>query len=239
MEKVMNAGNLRSFAYVNEAVCRKPVRGIAVNFIGLCNQTRFPRETMEGEYYGAEGILYVHPYLNPWNWMNTAAVAYTDQVLDVLFDKYSLPEDLPVVASGGSMGGLSALVYTCYAKRTPAACVVNCPVCDAVFHYTERDDLPRTFVSALADFDGTLEEGLKSVSPFHLVPRMPRIPYHILHCGEDSQVNLHSHSERFVEAMREAGHDITFETVPGRDHCDLTLEARRKYAGYILEAVRK
>ena len=58
-------------------------------------------------------------------------------------------ENIPVVSTGGSMGGQSALVYCAYSKRTPVACVANCPVCDTVFHFTERPDLPRTLYSAV------------------------------------------------------------------------------------------
>ncbi len=36
-----------------------------------------------------------------------------------VFAKYHLSENLPIVSSGGSMGGQSALVYAKYAKRTP------------------------------------------------------------------------------------------------------------------------
>ena len=237
MEKIITFDTLKSFAYVNDEICAKPIKGIVLQFFGLGSTKRFPTDTVEGEYYGEKGILYVFPYNNPWCWMNKQAVDFTDEIIDVLIEKYNLGEDIPIVSTGGSMGGQSALVYTAYAKRTPVACVTNCPVCDIVFHYTERDDLPRTLYSAVYGIDGTLEDGLKSISPLHLVERMPKVTYNLIHCEEDKAVNIHSHSEKFVEAMRLAGHNVTFDRVPGRGHCDLTLPMKKLYAEYIVKAI--
>ena len=143
MEKIINANNVKNFAYVNDVVCRLPIKGVALNFFGLGNMSMFNEDTDEGKFYGDNGILYVTPYTNPWAWMNMQTVAFVDELLDVLFAKYNLDENTPVVSTGESMGGQSALVYCVYAKRTPVACVANCPVCDTAFHYTERNDLPR------------------------------------------------------------------------------------------------
>lgn len=135
------------------------------------------------------------------------------------------------------MGGQSALVYMVYAKRTPAACVVNCPVCDVVYHYTEREDLPRTLYSAVANEAGRLEDALEAISPLHLVEKMPKVPYHIFHCEEDLAVNKKLHSDKFVAAMEQRGHKISYDRVPGRGHCDLTEPMWELYRKYILEAV--
>ena len=139
--------------------------------------------------------------------------------------EYDLPDDLPIVANGGSMGGMSALVYTRYASRTPVCCVASCPVCDLPSHFTERPDLPRTLYSAFWHEEGDADEALRGASPLHLVPEMPRVDYHIFHCDRDMDVNIHIHSEAFVEAMRDAGHSISYTVVEGRAHCDLTPEA--------------
>lgn len=88
----------------------------------------YNEDTDEGKFYAENNILYVVPYQNPWAWMNSQTVDFTDEILDVLFEAYSLPENLPIASTGGSMGGLSALVYTAYAKRTPTVCAANCPV---------------------------------------------------------------------------------------------------------------
>lgn len=237
MEKIITYETLRSFAYVNDNVVKKPIKGIVLQFTGLGNQQRYANETLEGEYYGAEGLLYVIPYNNPWCWMNRQAVDFVDEIIDVLVDKYDLA-DVKVASTGGSMGGQGALTYTAYAKRTPVICVTNCPVCDVMFHFTERDDLPRTLYSAVYGIEGTLEDGLKSLSPLHLADKMPKIPYYIFHCENDNAVNLEKHSEKFVSEMIAKGHEITLTRVPGRGHCDLTLEAKRAYAKCILDAFK-
>ena len=90
MEKIITAENIRSFAYVNENAVKGNVRGIVLQFTGLGNQQRYANETLEGEYYGAEGLLYVIPYNNPWCWMNRQAVDFVDEIIDVLAEKYNL-----------------------------------------------------------------------------------------------------------------------------------------------------
>ena len=228
MNKIITYETIRSFAYVNDAVCNTPIRGIVVNFCGLNNKDMFDEDTNEGVYYGEEGVLYVHPYNNPWSWMNAQAVAYTDEIIDVLFEKYALPESTPVVSMGNSMGGLASLVYTRYTKRTPVACISNCPVCDLVYHFTERPDLPRTIYSAFWNEEGELNDILKKYSPVHLAPEMPDVKYYIFHCEKDKAVNLKLHSGKFVEAMRACGKEVEMEIIKDRGHCKLTYAANDK-----------
>ena len=237
MEKIINYENLRSFCYVNDAVCKKPIKGIAIYFFGLGSTVMFDNDCTEGEFYGENGILYVVPYNNPWAWMNNQAVAYTDEIIDVLIEKYNLDENIPIVSSGLSMGGQSALVYTAKSRRTPVACVTNCPVCDIVYHFTEREDLPRTLYSALFNEEGTLEEALMSISPLHLIDEMPKVKYHIFHCDADMAVNLDAHSGKLIAEFDKRGYDYTFDIIKGRGHCDLTLDMKRKFADYIIKAI--
>ncbi len=237
MEKIINDKNLKNFAYVNDFICQKPIRGIVISFFGLGNTTMYGNDCPEGEFWAKQGILYVVPYTNPWAWMNDQAVAYTDEIIAVLFQKYRLPEHTPIVSTGGSMGGQSALVYTAYAKRQPVACVANCPVCDVVFHFTERQDLPRTLYSALYREAGTLEDGLKRISPLHLIDKLPNINYHIFHCNEDTDVNMDAHSKKFVAELEKRQYAVTFDIVDGRGHCDLTVEMQQKFAEYVANAI--
>lgn len=228
MNKIITYETIRSFAYVNDNVCKKPIRGVVVNFCGLNNKDMFDEDTNEGVYYGEEGVLYVHPYNNPWSWMNAQAVAYTDEIIDAIFDHFKLPEDTPIVSMGQSMGGLASLVYTRYAKRTPIACISNCPVCDLVYHFTERPDLPRTIYSAFWNEEGELNDILKKYSPVHLAPEMPDVKYYIFHCDKDKSVNLASHSQKFVAAMKDCGKGVELEIIPDRGHCKLTFAANDK-----------
>lgn len=224
MQKIMTFETLGNFAYTNHEVIKGDIRGIVISFIGLGGAvTWFGSQNADGIEWGKKGILYVHPYNNPWNWMNRQAIDYTDEIVDVLFDHFKLSENTPIISTGGSMGGQSALVYTRYAKRTPKACLANCPVCDMPFHFTERVDLPRTLYSAYYNEEGTMEDALRRYSPLHLADTMPDVPYYIFHCTADKAVNIDAHSEKFVAAMR-SEHTVTFVKIEGHAHCQLPHE---------------
>ncbi len=236
MRKIITYENLKNFTYTNDDLIRGGIRGIILNFMGLGGASMFS-ENERGSKLAEKGIMYLIPYLNPWNWMNAQAVAYTDELIDVLFAHYGLPEETPIVSTGGSMGGLCSLVYTRYAKRMPVACVANCPVCDLLYHYTERPDLPRTLLSAYGLYDAeTLNEAMKTASPLHLADSMPDVKYTIFHCDEDEAVNLHSHSVKFVEEMKKM-HDIELIVVRRREHCDLDEEHKALYERAAEEAI--
>lgn len=238
MEKIITYDNLNSFAYVNDKIVKKPIKGIVLDFFGLGCQAMYNEDTETGKFYAENGILFVVPYNNPWAWMNKQAVNYTDEIIDVLIEKYDL-KDPKIVSSGGSMGGFSALVYTKYAKYTPVACVTNCPVCDLVYHFTERVDLPRTIYSAFYNENCSLDEALKKYSPYHLAEKMPKVNYHVFHCDKDGAVNIDKHSRIFVEKMEQLGYNITFDIVNDRDHCDLTEDAKNKYLSYCKDEILK
>lgn len=236
MEKIITYETLRSFAYSNDHLIQGKVKGIVLNFCGLGNTTIHNSDPGDAFDYAEKGIVYVVPYNNPWSWMNRRAVRYTDEIVSVLCEHLNLGDDVKIVSTGGSMGGLASLVYCVYAKITPCACVANCPVCDLPFHYTERPDLPRTLYSAFSEYEGSLKDALESCSPMHLVDKMPDIPYTVFHCTGDKSVNFEQHSKRFAEAM-EKTHNITLHTVPLRGHCDLSASARVAYFRTILSAV--
>ena len=235
MQKIITYETLRNFAYSNDHCIEGEIRGILLSFRGLGYANMATRDEGDALEYAAKGILYIIPYYNPWAWMNRQTVDYVDEIIDVLCQHYSLPQNLKIVSTGGSMGGLCALTYTAYAKRTPCACVTSCPVCDLPYHFTERPDLPRTLYSAFGTYEGTIEDALRSASPLHLAEKMPDIPYTIFHCDHDQSVNLEKHSMRFVEAMT-PHHDVTLHVIPLRGHCDLSAEANLEYVKTILRA---
>ena len=238
MKPIITYDNLRSFSYSNDMLVTGEIKGIVLAFTGLGGQKRFDEDPSEGTYFAERGLIYLYPYLNPWNWMNRQAVAFVDEIVDVIFDHFRLPADTPVVSTGGSMGGQSALVYMAYAKRTPVACVANCPVCDLLFHYSERPDLPRTLYSAFFDAEGTLEEALATASPLHLLKagKMPYAKYTLFHCTADLLVNKEAHSDIFVDAAKDV-FPTTYYVVPDRGHCSLGEEMHAKYLEVISTSV--
>jgi len=237
MEKIITYENLRNFAYSNDKIVKHPIRGIVLDFFGLGGQFMFDEDTDKGKFYAEHGFIFINPYHEPWAWMNRQAVDFTDEVVDVIFKEYNLDESTPVVASGGSMGGLSALIYTAHSKRTPKACVTNCPVCDLPYHYTERPDLPRTLYGAFGSYEGTLDEAMRKTSPLHLAEagEMPDVEYTVFHCIRDQLVNIDKHSEPFVKAMKE-NRRVTYYAMDTRWHCDLEGEMQEKYTAAILAA---
>ena len=225
MEKIITYENLRNFAYSSDRLIEGEIKGIVISFFGLGGAAMYSKDPGVAVDLAKKGIVYVIPYTNPWCWMNESAVRLTDEIIEVICDKYRLGDNVRIVSSGGSMGGLSALVYAAYARITPVACVVNCPVCDLPYHFTERDDLPRTLYNAFSTYEGSLDEALRSCSPLHLVGRMPDVPYVLFHCTADLAVNIEKHSEKFVEAMKASGKTVEFVKVEGRGHCDLSPAA--------------
>lgn len=232
----INYENLRSFCYSNDHLIKGEIKGIAIEFYGLGSQAMHHTDPHLAEKYARAGIVLIHPYSNPWGWMNSEEVSLTDEILDVLFDKYSL-KDTPIISCGGSMGGLCGIVYCAYAKRTPKACVTDCPVCDLPFHFTERVDLPRTLYSALRNEGMSLDDALKSRSPLHLVGKLPKINYYIFHCDKDTAVNIDAHSTKLVKALEENGYSVKYEVVNGRNHCNLTLDAQERYEEAVFNEV--
>ena len=216
--------NLRKFCYSNDQLISQPIKGISLNFFGLGNTSMFWEDSERAVKFAEAGIVYIQPYLNPWAWMNRQAVEITDRIVNVIAEHYDL-DNVRVCSTGGSMGGMSCLVYARYTSTNVIACVANCPVCDLPYHFTEREDLPRTLYSAFSTYDGSMDDALRSCSPLHLVDRMPDVPYVLFHCTADLAVNIEKHSEKFVEAMKASGKTVEFVKVEGRGHCDLSPAA--------------
>lgn len=229
MEKIINYENLRYYAYSNDKAVKGEVKGIVIDFFGLGGMNMFHEDTKTGLLFAENNIVFIVPYSNPWGWMNKDEVRLCDEIIDVIKAQYSLDDNTPLVAIGGSMGGLACIVYTMYAKHTPVGCVANCPVCDLPYHYTERIDLPRTLYSAFYNYDCSLEEALKSASPLHLAKDLPKkTKYTVFHCECDDAVNIHAHSEKFVAELSKYRH-VDYITVPNKGHCDLGEEMYEKY----------
>lgn len=239
MEKIITYETLSSFCHSNDKEINGEIKGIAISFSGL-NHTKMGPESEEFAKRSAEkGIINISPYENPWAWMNRQAISFVDEIVDVLFEKYGLKENLPIVTMGGSMGGLSSLVYTRYAKRQPVLCATLCPVCDLPYHYTERPDLPRTLYSAFGNEDGKMEDILKKYSPYHLAKEMPDIDYILFLCDEDKAVNMQSHGEKFISRMKEENKSIKKYVLHGFDHCQIDHDHKEIWFEAIFDKIEK
>ena len=236
---VITKDNYKLFTYSNDEICEFPVKGIVLEFHGLGGGNEIIKVHSDFAMLCAnKGIIYLIPYYGPWSWMNDIAINTVDEILEAVWDRFSLDESVPIISTGGSMGGLSALIYTRYAKRKVSACAANCPVCDLIFHYTEREDLPRTIYHAFSHYECGFESAIKSGSPVEQVEYMPDIPYFIAHCTNDTAVSKTLHSDVFVKKMLETGKNITYEIVQNRGHCDLDAQGWSRYRNFIFENCR-
>lgn len=227
------------FARTNEELLTDTPCAIVLIFHGLGGGGNMRCELGELSKKCAENkILTIHPYYGPWSWMNLSAIKFVDKIVECACEKYGLDiNKIPIISTGGSMGGHSALNYAKYAKVTPKACFADCPVCDFAFHAYEREDLPRTVYLALCDYDMPLEDAIKMHSAYHLAPEMPDIPYYIAHGSQDSAVNKKIHSDRFVERMRQCGKNVTYIEIEGMEHCQMHLypEVKERYESAIIK----
>ena len=209
------------FAYTNRALFEGKPRGIVLNFHGL-SATALRNEPNELDTFCAENhLLCIYPYYGPWSWMNRESVRYVDDVVDAFITREGLDANVNIISTGGSMGGLSSLIYARYARRTPNACFANCPVCDLPYHAGERPDLPRSIYLAFAHYECGLDEAMRLHSPLHQAQHLPHIPYYIVHGSADAAVNKEMHSDRLVRIMRKAGYDLIYREVEGMTHCAL------------------
>ena len=223
---------IERFAYAEFPADGVAPRGVVIDFMGLnIIWMGKPDEAPRGAAFTAAGAIYVVPYLDPWNWMNSVAVEMTDRIIGLVLERAGLPPDAPVVSTGGSMGGLCALVWPRYSRRNVVAVAANCPVCDLPFHYTERPDLPRTLRAAFGA-EPDFAAALAAHSPLHLAPTLPDIPHAIFHCTADQAVSKTAHSDKLVAALRALGRRVEYVEVPDRGHCDLDDDARRRYQAF-------
>lgn len=237
----MEAMDIHKFAWLGDTIVRKPVTGVVVKFHGLgYGAMKLEADAEELELADA-GALNVFPYYGPWSWMNQEARQSVDALIDRVYAEWGLDESVPLILRGGSMGGLSALVYACYAKRPVAACMANCPVADLPYHYTERVDLPRTMHHAFGHQPEPLSQQLEAHSPIHLAEAeaFPDIPYLIVHGDQDKSVNKARHSDVLVEVMKKRGLHVEYVEVPGMGHCTFNdYSVYRRSLDFVKAALR-
>jgi dipeptidyl aminopeptidase/acylaminoacyl peptidase len=217
---VMDRQTINQVAWVGDEYVQGPIRGVVLSFHGL-GQTYRKSEpaTIELEW-ARRGGLVVFPYYGPWSWMNRQARAFVDELVDSVYSAYGVPAGAPLISTGGSMGGLSSLLYTRYAKRPVAGCLALCPVCDLKAHFSERPDLPPTIHHALRGYTEDRETLFAEHSPTSQAANMPDIPYLVIHGDKDTAVSKAVHSDKFVAAMRAAGRRVEYMEESQMGHCN-------------------
>lgn len=241
----ISAENFRRYCSTNEAYVTRPIRAIALEFPGLGGGSCLGGQMDAAEYatpyarqLGADGILLIYTCPGPWSWMNRGAVRICDLIEDAAISAFGLPADVPTVATGGSMGGLGALIFAIESRHNVTACAAACPCYDVLKDYASHEDFARTFLSAVAAYDMPLEDALKSISPIHQLDRLPRIPYYIVGDGQDDCFSIEG-MDAFVAAMKQAGHDVDYRRLPGLGHGGFTPEARDGLTDFVRRLGRR
>jgi dipeptidyl aminopeptidase/acylaminoacyl peptidase len=231
---MMDETTLRQVAWIGDQFVIGAVRGVILVFHGLGSIGLRSGPGFEEQEWAANGGLVVVPYYGPWSWMNRSSRASIDQLVLSVYEHFELAADIPLIVTGGSMGGQGALIYTRYSPHRIAACLAQYPVCDLEYHFTERPDLPTTMRYAYRDYPGDLASALVEHSPLKQVGAMPDIPYLVVHGDKDLAVNKERHSDRFVAEMRRHGRNIDYLEVPGMGHANgIPYYATRKQIDFV------
>ena len=215
---------LDSFCKSNVHEVKGPVRGIVVEHPWLGQQDREYCQKSVMDRATREGIVYLHVWAHPWSWMSSAQVRLTDRLLDVIIDRFGLPNWVPVVSIGNSMGAHGALMYPQLTKKNVVAVAANCPPCDLEAHFGERPDLPRTLAAAYAD-EKDFGAALRAHSPLASVEGFKDIAYFVYQAEEDKAVSKTLHGDRFVEAAAKRAKGplkLTYVVGKGCGHCQMS-----------------
>ena len=235
---MMDMDEIRDVAWIPDDRLAGPARGVGLVFHGLGHTGDRTGPSTEELGYLAAGGLVVFPYYGPWAWMNRRARAFVDDLVESVYRCFALADDLPVVATGGSMGGLSSLLHARYAHRPVSACLANAPVTAMAYHFRERPALPKTIRHGYRDHPGGLDAALAEHSPLRFVDEMPDVPYLLIQGDQDKLVSKAHHADPFVAEMRRLGRDIQYVEVPGMGHCGpLPIEVVQREIDFVSAAL--
>jgi len=241
----INPESIHIYAKTNEPHLKGEVRGIIVELPGLGGNSCLggtmesgSYDTVQGKDFGEHGIIIAYIFPGPWSWGNRAAMRITDSVIAALLKKYNLSENIPMAVRGGSMGGLGSLIFAAETRYTLRCVVSACPCVDTLETIRVVPHFGRSLVSAIGGYDMPLEDALKTISPIHRIDDMPHIPYYICSDGKD-HLQLAPQCDRFIEAMRERGHEIQYFRQEEREHGDFDPEVWDGIHFFLLEHLLK
>jgi dipeptidyl aminopeptidase/acylaminoacyl peptidase len=227
---------LSDVAFITTPPAGSRTRAAVLTFHGLGYTSLRSNPEVDELELAANGAICVFPYYGPWSWMNANARSLVDEIVRRVYADYGLPDDVPLILRGGSMGGFAALLYARYAAKEPTAVAANYPVTDPRYHLTERDDLPRTFINAYGLTEQSLDSAMHENSPLEQAATMPKVPYLIIHGTADLAVNKAMHSDLFVPEMRKYGHDVTYVEAEGMGHgAFVEYAVYRRYQDFVLQ----
>lgn len=246
MKNYINKDTYNLYAKTNESLINKEVKGLVVEFPGLGGGSCLGGTMDMGVYDGDfakmcadEGIILAYIFPGPWSWMNKGAVKITDAIVDAIREKYNLDPDAPIGLSGGSMGGLGAMIYSLETKNKISAVGAACPCCDVLDRFNCKQTFPRTFISAVACYeDMSMEDALKSISPMHRINDFKDVSYFITNSCED-EVFPEELLDSFVQKLLEKGHKVEYRKMPGQKHGEFIPEIKDEFYKFVIDSLLK
>lgn len=237
---LINKDTLSLYCNTNEKLVKGRVKGVIAEFPGLGGSSCLGGSLCMGDYESSfahrcaeNGILLVYLFPGPWSWGNRTAVRISDLIMDAVADKFGLPKGFPLVICGGSMGGQSCFIYAAETRHTVTAVASACPCVDVVACFDAERSFPRSFISAVAEYDMPLCEGLKQISPVHRAESLPDISYFICSDGED-EFFPEQQIEAFADLLKSKKFDVTYLRQPGKRHGEFTPEVRQALNSYMI-----
>lgn len=219
--KFINEDNIFDYAFINTDSLILPVKAVCVDFHGYTDATMISKSEGKAKLLGEKGIAWVFPYYSVWAWMSEASQEFNEQVLDAVYRKLRIPDTVPLIITGGSMGGLTALCYQVYGKRKAVACAANCPVTDMGVFFRDFAKDRRAILSAHILDERPLETVCNAYSPVKLVEKMPYIPYMLIFGEKDAAITERFMPE-FVEKMKASGHNVRCVVQKDMTHCAIS-----------------
>jgi len=239
--KFINAGTLAYYCNTNEALLTGPVRGYVLEFPGLGGYSCMGGsmdmgvcESRLARVMAEHGVLWIYPFPGPWSWMNRGAVRMIDAIVDAVRERHGLDTSAPWVVSGGSMGGMGALIYAVDSRHAPSACLAVCPGVDLPGCFDVAPDFPRTLVRAVSDYDMPLEDALKRLSPIDRVADMPRIPYMLVNDCAD-ELFPEAQLDDYAAKLTAAGHSVIYDKLAGCSHGEITPDEWERMLRFMLD----
>lgn len=219
--KYITSDNLFDYAFLNEDTLQKPVKGVCIYFHGFTDGTRYNESPFLGAELGAKGIAWVFPYHSVWAWMSPTSQMFCEQVIDAVYEKLGIDDSVPLVVTGGSMGGMTALNYLLHGKRKAIACAANCPVLSVKDYFEKSFETRAAILSAHIEKEGDLMEILSDLSPIEFAEKLPKIPYFFVFGKEDPSPAINEHIEELKEKLSKNAIDYKVEFREKMEHCNM------------------
>ena len=238
--KYITPDNLYDYAFLNEDTLQKPVKGVCIYFHGFTDGTRYNESPFLGAELGAKGIAWVFPYHSVWAWMSQTSQQFCEQVIDAVYEKLGIDESIPLVVTGGSMGGMTALNYLLHGKRKAIACAANCPVLSVKGYFEAAREARAAILSAHIEKQGELTEILTELSPIYITEKLPKIPYFLVFGKNDPSPAINEHIEELKEKLSKNGIDYKVEVREEMAHCNMNdfPDTRGRFIEFILKAFK-